>query len=192
LIALLVSVTVAGSAAMILRYGVVPMASNMAYSAAQRGAMSPMEMLSKEIAAAGEVEIISDGAHVLAAGLEEDWHYVVLNSGRKEVRHVYREEGNRVEEKISGSGMEALSFDTEVFPTPLDGGRLLRVYVKAAYGSEDDTKTVELDRSMVVRAARGVTGENGAAPGAGPVLRYKLRASCLTEPCLTAEKKDDE
>ncbi|MDR2179657.1 MAG: prepilin-type N-terminal cleavage/methylation domain-containing protein [Synergistaceae bacterium] len=176
LMAMLIGSVVVGASTMLMNYGIGMMNSNMAYTAAQRGALSSVEMMSKGVVAASEVEIISDDAHHdFTAGLEDDWHYIVLDSDLKTVQHVYQKDDVRVAENISGSEyIEGLSFDTEAFPKNLKGGRLLRVYVKGAYGQKEEMQPVELERSMTVHAALGVLGENASAPGEGPVLRYRL------------------
>jgi prepilin-type N-terminal cleavage/methylation domain-containing protein len=158
-------------------------ASNTGYTAAQRGVLSSVEFLSKEISSAGEVEIVSDDTHDLAPGLDEEWHYVVLSSDRKEVRHVYqREDGSVAYDKVPGSEyIETISFDAEPRTEGLDGvRRLLRIFVKAAYGPEDAVKTVGLDRSILVHAAMGVMGLDASAPEGGHILRYRPRTPLLT------------
>ncbi|MDR1649755.1 MAG: hypothetical protein LBR71_05795, partial [Synergistaceae bacterium] len=87
---MLISFIVMGTMVMLLRYGVLLMAANLAYTAAVRGAMSSVEMLSDGLIIAEQVQIISDDNHIktgLEAGLKDDWRYVVLKAGGKEVRH---------------------------------------------------------------------------------------------------------
>jgi hypothetical protein len=178
LMGVLVSGIVVGAVVMLLQHGLLLTASNTAYSAAQSGAFSSMELLTKEIASAGEVEIISSDAHVFKTGLEDEWGYIVLSPDRKDVRHIYiyqQEDGAVVNEGVPGSEyVEALSFDVEARLSEDGGGRLLRVFAKSAYGSEGNVKTVDLDRTIFVHAAQGVLGENATKPVAGPVLRYRL------------------
>jgi hypothetical protein len=178
--AMLVGTAILGVVVMLLSTGIRMMTSNVAYSAAQRGALSTVEMLSKEIPAALKVEIITDeSVHNVSAGLADGWHYVTLNPDSKEARHIYQEYDETVDEKIPGSEyIEALSFDTEIKNKPGGGGRLLRVYVDAAYGT-DEAKMVDLDKTMLVRAASGVTGDSSAGAVAPPppsaggaLLRY--------------------
>jgi prepilin-type N-terminal cleavage/methylation domain-containing protein len=170
LVAMLVVGIVLGLTTIFLQQnGVVLMPSDTSYSAAQREALSSVEMMSKEIVSAGEVEIIADAAHDIPAGLAEGWNYIVLDS--KSVHHLY---GGK-DETIAGSEyIEAISFDTEVFSDDLSGGgRLLRIYVKA---SGADANAVDLDFSMAVYAALGVKGKGAAVPStAGHILRYRLQ-----------------
>jgi hypothetical protein len=74
LLALLVSNAVTGSVAMLLRYGLLPAASNGTCTAAQRGALSLVELRSKEISPAGQVKIISDEANykIIRISLKSD------------------------------------------------------------------------------------------------------------------------
>jgi type II secretory pathway pseudopilin PulG len=182
IIAALVGAAVMSGVVMVMSLGVRMIAANTANSAAQRGALSTVEMLSKEISAASKVEIISDAAaHNFTAGLADGWHYVERDPNRKEARHIYQEDDARLDEKIPGSEyIEALSFDTEVFKAELNGGgRLLRVNVEAAY-DPDGIQKVELDRTLLVHAVSGVTGESDADTGdflpppsdGGHILRY--------------------
>jgi hypothetical protein len=177
-----IGAVVLGGAVMVMSLGVRMVTANSAYSAAQRGALSTVEMLSKEIPTASKVEIIPDeSAHNVSEGLANGWHYVALDPGRKEARYVYQVDDARFEDTIPGSEyIEALSFDTEVFPDELNGGgRLLRVSVAAAYGT-DDVKRVDLDKTILIHAATGVTGESDdetgdfipPPSGGGRILRY--------------------
>ncbi|MDR1649647.1 MAG: prepilin-type N-terminal cleavage/methylation domain-containing protein, partial [Synergistaceae bacterium] len=78
LMAMVIAIIVMGSAVTLLRHGVLLMASNVAYTAAQRGALSSLELLSDEISTAGEVEIISDDTNhknKIEAALADGWRY---------------------------------------------------------------------------------------------------------------------
>jgi prepilin-type N-terminal cleavage/methylation domain-containing protein len=176
-IAMMIGAVVLGAVVTLMGFGISMVTANIGYSAAQRGALSTTEMLSKEIVTAREVEIIpddilSDAAEGYLDEIEDGWHYVALSSDLKEARHLYQEDGELVNEKIPGSEyIENMRFDTEEFPANLNGGgRLLRVYVNAAYGQGDDVKEVDLNRTMLTHAASGVTGP----PGGGRTLRYRL------------------
>jgi hypothetical protein len=178
LMVMLITSIIVGTAAVLLRFGIAVMLSNMAYLTAWRGALSSVELMSREIPAAERVEIISDDAHDIEAGLEKDWSYVVLSDGSKEVRSIYKkEDGARVEEKVPGSEyIEDISFDAKAIQG--GGGRLLQVHIKAAYGAADNRKTMDLGKTMLVHAADGIRGENGAeAPVSGRILRYMLRVA---------------
>jgi hypothetical protein len=141
--------------------------------------MSSVEMLSDGLIVAEQVQIISDDNHIktgLEAGLKEDWRYVVLNSGGKETRHIYMKDGARVNEKVPGSEyIEDMSFDTK--GGDRKGGRLLRIFIRAAYGAADDRKTVDLNRTILTHAADGVLGEWGEKAAMGRILRYRLRVA---------------
>ncbi|MDR3355307.1 MAG: prepilin-type N-terminal cleavage/methylation domain-containing protein, partial [Synergistaceae bacterium] len=201
-IAMMIGAVILGSVITLMGFGISMVTSNIGYSAAQRGALSTTEMLSKEIATANEVEIISgdifsdpDERHVKE--IVDGWHYVALDSSLKEARHLYQEDGELVNEKIPGSeDIENMRFDTEEFPAHLNGGgRLLRVYVNAAYGGADEIKKADLGRTMLVHAASGVMGESDAAgdkfpapPGGGRTLRYRLEDPLKPELGLRGSK----
>ena len=177
LLATAVSILVLGAVILLMGQGLNMVEANTAYSAIQRGALSTIEFLPKEIAYAGQVEIISDPSHVITDTLlGQDWHYIVRVGDK--VRHLYWD-GTRQEEPIPGSEFVTdLKFNADVFsPDQYGGGRVVRFHVEAENGG----KNVTLARSRLIRALEGVMGEDNvsidaAFPG-GPILRYRSPAA---------------
>ncbi|MDR1622512.1 MAG: prepilin-type N-terminal cleavage/methylation domain-containing protein, partial [Synergistaceae bacterium] len=179
LVATTISALVLGAVIMLMGQGLEMVETNAAYSEAQRGALSVIEFLPKEIAYASRVEIISDPGHAITDDLlSQDWHYIVRTNGG--VRHLYWDwgHGKRGEEPIPGSEFVTnLKFGADVFsPDKYGGGRVALFRVEA----QKDKKNVVLERSRLVHALEGVMGEdnvslNAAFPG-GSILRYKIPA----------------
>ena len=160
-----VGLVVLGIVAGILWQGMSIVDANSAYSLALRGAVSSFEFLPKAVGYAGIVEI-KDSKHVISdeALRDEGWRYVVLKGDR--LYEIYWD-GTRQEQPVMGSEF-LTSVDFVAKTVSPDAGRhLLGVTLRAkkTEGMAFD-KTLELRRTLPVRAPDGIGGD------AGPVLRY--------------------
>ncbi len=164
-VAMLIGLTVLGTATVILWQGLSITDSNSAYSLALRGAACSFEFLPKAVGYADTVEIM-DAKHIVRdeALRDEGWHYIVLGGDR--LREVFWD-GERRELPLAGSEyLTSVDFMVATASPDLNG-RLLKVvlHAKKSEGLASG-REIELQRSLMIRASGGLTGERG------PVLRY--------------------
>ncbi|MDR1977909.1 MAG: type II secretion system GspH family protein [Synergistaceae bacterium] len=188
LVEILLAVTIAsivfGATILLMGQGIRISLANVAYSVAQRGALSSIEFLPKDIAYAGQVEIITDPAHAVTDDLlSQDWRYILRNGDK--VFHIYWDKGRKSDSIPGSEFITDLKFGADVFsPDRYPGGRVLRCYVQA----ENDSKKVALDRSYLLRTPSGAVGEGNASIDAsftgGPILRYR---SLPADPAVKVE-----
>ncbi|GHS95689.1 hypothetical protein AGMMS50276_12240 [Synergistales bacterium] len=197
LVVLVVAAIIFGVSVMLMGQGSQLAAVNNAYSMAQRAALAAVEFLPKEISVAREVEIISrdyDAAgnllHNIQDGISDDWRYIKLDADTKTVVHIQELDGGNLKlEPLPGSDLiTALRFDAGGNKSNGEIRKLLHINLTARSTPDGGTardydRTVSLDRSILVHAPLGVTGEGGIpisednwlkSGNGGSILRYRI------------------
>jgi hypothetical protein len=174
LIAGVIAILAVGAVTLLMGQGIEMSKTNAIYADLQNAALASVEFLPKDIGFTHTVEIITNPSHPIEAILKGDgqWHYITRIGDK--VTHIYRKDGAVRAEAVAGSGSVAgLEFRVDTLTG--ETARIVRVRVEAR-DKHSSLKKVALERSIQVRAAAGVTGENGAPAAAGlkgPILRFR-------------------
>ncbi len=171
LIGTLIALMIGGAIMLVFGQGFVLSERTSSYSRALRGAESSFEFLPGGIAFASEVETLPAAHGITDVALrDERWRYIVRQGAQ--LHEIYWDKGARIDTPVPGS--EYL-IDAQFGPVRISGdispdaagGDILGVTLKAVGHRNMPDTLVEMERSMIVRAPNGVSGDWG------PILRYK-------------------
>ncbi|MDR1137957.1 MAG: prepilin-type N-terminal cleavage/methylation domain-containing protein, partial [Synergistaceae bacterium] len=177
-IAMIIGILIIGAVFMVMGQGFSVMDTNSTYSLLQNAALSSFEFLPKEIGYVDKVEIVKKAPTDSEVADNPKWHYITL-VGDKVTEVRWDDDTGAVKRSpLAGStNVISLMFAAASEVEPGQGARGVHVSIKTQ-GKNSTRNPVELDRSIQIRAKKGVTDGDGNPLVAGdmdaegPVLRF--------------------